>query len=74
MADDFHVFAVEWSPETIAFYVDQTMYVKRTRADLKPDWQWIFDKPFFVILNPAVGGTGQGLRTRPPPPNRPAQR
>lgn len=59
-ADDFHVFAVEWSPETIAFYVDQTMYVKRTRADLKPGWQWVFDKPFFVILNLAVGGDWPG--------------
>jgi len=59
-ADDFHVFAVEWSPEAIAFYVDQTMYVKRTRPDLKPGWRWVFDKPFFLILNLAVGGDWPG--------------
>jgi len=59
-ADDFHVFAVEWSPDAIAFYVDQTMYVKRTRADLQPGWKWVFDKPFFLILNLAVGGDWPG--------------
>ncbi len=60
LADDFHVFAVEWSPDSIAFYVDQTMYVKRTRADLRPGWKWVFDKPFFLILNLAVGGDWPG--------------
>jgi len=59
-ADDFHVFAVEWSPDSIAFFVDQTMYVKRTRADLRPGWKWVFDKPFFLILNLAVGGDWPG--------------
>jgi beta-glucanase (GH16 family) len=59
-ADDFYVFAVEWNPDSIAFYVDQTMYVKRTRSDLRPGWKWVFDKPFFVILNLAVGGDWPG--------------
>jgi beta-glucanase (GH16 family) len=59
-ADDFHVFAVEWSPDSIAFFVDQTMYVKRARADLRPGWKWVFDKPFFLILNLAVGGDWPG--------------
>jgi beta-glucanase (GH16 family) len=59
-ADDFHVFVVEWSPESIAFYADQTMYVKRTRTDLKQGWKWVFDKPFFLILNLAVGGDWPG--------------
>jgi beta-glucanase (GH16 family) len=59
-ADDFHVFAVEWDQKSIAFYVDKTMYVKRTRADLKPGWKWVFDKPFFVILNLAIGGDWPG--------------
>lgn len=59
-ADDFHVFTVEWSPDSIAFFVDKTMYVKRTRADLQPGWKWVFDKPFFLILNFAVGGDWPG--------------
>ena len=59
-ADDFHIFAVEWSDDAIAFYVDQTMYAKHTRAGLKPGWKWVFDKPFFVVLNLAIGGDWPG--------------
>jgi beta-glucanase (GH16 family) len=59
-ADDFHVFAVEWSPDSILFYVDQHRYAKRTRADLRPKWEWAFDKPFFLILSLAVGGDWPG--------------
>jgi beta-glucanase (GH16 family) len=59
-ADDFHVYAVEWEPDSIAFYVDENLYVRRTRADLRPGWKWVFDKPFFIILNLAVGGDWPG--------------
>lgn len=59
-ANDYHVFAVEWDPESVSFYVDQDLYAKRTRADLWPGWKWVFDKPFFVILNLAVGGDWPG--------------
>ena len=59
-ADDFHVFAVEWDPDAVSFFVDQDLYVRHTRADLHPGWKWVFDKPFFVILNVAVGGDWPG--------------
>lgn len=59
-SDDFHVFAIEWDAESVSFYVDKNLFVRRTRADLKPDWKWVFDKPFFVILNLAVGGDWPG--------------
>jgi beta-glucanase (GH16 family) len=59
-ADEFHVFAIEWDTESISFYVDKDLYVRRTRADLKPGWKWVFDKPFFLILNLAVGGDWPG--------------
>jgi beta-glucanase (GH16 family) len=59
-ADDFHVFAIEWDPNSVSFLVDQDLYVRRTRADLKPGWKWVFDKPFFLILNLAVGGDWPG--------------
>ncbi len=59
-ADDFHIFAIEWDTESISFYVDKDLYVRRTRADLKPGWKWVFDKPFFLILNLAVGGDWPG--------------
>jgi len=59
-SDDFHVFAVEWDPDSILFYVDKNLYATRTRADLRPGWKWAFDKPFFLILNLAVGGNWPG--------------
>ncbi|MFI2780522.1 lectin [Streptomyces sp. ALB3] len=58
-ADAFHTFAVDWSPNAITWSVDGTVYQRRTPADLGGK-QWVFDKPFFVILNLAVGGYWPG--------------
>jgi beta-glucanase (GH16 family) len=59
-ADDFHVFAVEWEPNAIRFYVDDDLYITRSRSDLRPRWKWVFDHPFFLLLNVAVGGDWPG--------------
>lgn len=58
-ADGFHTFAVEWSPNSIAWSVDGHVYQRRTPADLGGR-QWVFNKPFFIILNLAVGGEWPG--------------
>lgn len=55
-ADKFHVFALEWEPG----YVDGVHYQTRTPADLPEDARWVFDQPFFIILNLAVGGGWPG--------------
>jgi len=55
-SDDFHIFAVEWEPNVIRFYVDDVLYTTRKPADLPGGTRWVFDKPFFIILNVAVGG------------------
>ncbi len=59
-ADDFHVFAVEWEPAAIRWYVDGTLYQTRTPADLPAGQRWAFDHPFFLLLNVAVGGSWPG--------------
>jgi beta-glucanase (GH16 family) len=59
-ADDFHTFAVEWEPGVMRWYVDGLLYRTRTPADLPPGTQWVFDHPFFIILNVAVGGNFPG--------------
>ncbi|MGA7907094.1 MAG: glycoside hydrolase family 16 protein [Candidatus Sulfotelmatobacter sp.] len=59
-ADHFHLYAVEWEPDAIRLYVDKHLYVTRTRADLRPGWKWVFDHPFFLLLNLAVGGDWPG--------------
>ncbi|MFI1506031.1 ricin-type beta-trefoil lectin domain protein [Streptomyces sp. NPDC020597] len=58
-ADAFHTFAVDWSPNAITWSVDGAVYQRRTPADLGGR-RWVFDKPFFLILNLAVGGYWPG--------------
>jgi beta-glucanase (GH16 family) len=57
---DFHVFAAEWSSEQIVFSVDGIPYRTVTRANLPGGAPWVFDHPFFIILNVAVGGNYVG--------------
>jgi beta-glucanase (GH16 family) len=59
-ADDFHVFAVEWEPNAIRFYVDEHLYATRTPSDLPKGTKWVYDHPFFLLLNVAVGGGWPG--------------
>lgn len=55
-ADSFHVFAVEWDPNAVRFYVDDTLYETQTPESIPPGARWVFDHPFFILLNLAVGG------------------
>ncbi len=59
-ADDFHLYAVEWEPNAIRFYVDDHLYTTRTPADLPKGTKWVYDHPFFLLLNVAVGGGWPG--------------
>ena len=55
-----HVFAVEWEPGAIRWYLDGRQYFRRTPADLPGGARWVFDHDFFVLLNVAVGGRWPG--------------
>jgi beta-glucanase (GH16 family) len=57
-ADDFHVYAIEWEPEEIRWYVDDAHYGTVTIDDVPGEW--VYDHPFFLILNVAVGGHWPG--------------
>lgn len=57
-ADDFHVYAVEWERNEIRWYRDGVQY-HTARPELVGG-AWVFDHPFFVILNLAVGGDWPG--------------
>jgi len=54
--DDFHVFAIEWDATSISWYVDDQLYQTIQPSDLPGGAAWVFDHPFFIILNVAVGG------------------
>jgi len=58
--DGFHIFAVEWEPRAVRFFVDGELYATRTPADVPPGGRWVFDHPFFLVLNLAVGGNLPG--------------
>ena len=58
-ADTFHTFAVDWKPGEITWSVDGRVYHRVTPASTGGD-PWVFDKPFFLILNVAVGGQWPG--------------
>ncbi len=55
---DFHVFGIEWGPSYINYYVDDVLYNQITPADVPGDW--VFNKPFFILMNVAVGGNFVG--------------
>jgi beta-glucanase (GH16 family) len=55
IADDFHTYAIEWDADQIHWFYDGAKYNTITRADIG-DREWVFDQPFFIILNLAVGG------------------
>jgi beta-glucanase (GH16 family) len=59
-SDDFHIFAVEWEPNVARFYVDGNLYKTLTSNELPAGSTWVFDHPFFIILNVAVGGNLPG--------------
>jgi beta-glucanase (GH16 family) len=56
----YHVFAVEWNAGSITWLVDGYAYHTATPEDLPPDATWVYDHPFYIILNVAVGGNWPG--------------
>ena len=62
---DFHLFAVEWGEDYIDFFVDDILYQRVTPDDAPGEW--VYDHPFFVVLNVAVGGNYVGFPTADTP-------
>jgi beta-glucanase (GH16 family) len=59
-SDNFHEFAIEWEPNVVRFYTDDYLYATFVPAQLPAGEKWVFDHPFFIILNLAVGGSWPG--------------
>jgi beta-glucanase (GH16 family) len=60
--DGFHTYGVVWSPKKLSFYVDDAAapFFTATPKSLPKGAPWVYDKPFFLILNLAVGGDWPG--------------
>ncbi len=69
IADDWHTYAIDWNEERIQWFFDDEMYYELEPENIKTG-EWVFDQPFFLILNLAHGGTLGGLdRSRAPVPD-----
>lgn len=65
VSEEFHVYAVEWLPDTIKFFVDDEEYFSFTPTDFKPYpsyKEWPFDKRMHLLLNVAFGGSWGGYK------------
>lgn len=57
----FHVYAIEWSPQQIDFFMDDKRYFQYRNEGV--GWtSWPFDHPFHLILNIAIGGSWGGAQ------------
>ncbi|PKP52646.1 MAG: glycosyl hydrolase family 16 [Bacteroidetes bacterium HGW-Bacteroidetes-1] len=62
---DFHIYAIEWDKDKIDFFVDDYLYQRIERSDVPGEW--VYDQPFFILLNVAVGGNYVGFPTAQTP-------
>lgn len=61
---EWHVYGVVWQPDKISFYVDDYTkpYYTYNAPSVKTEYNWPYDKPFFVLLNLAFGGDWGGAK------------
>ncbi len=59
--EDFHVYATEWYPDRIDIFVDGQKYFTFPNEGTGAR-TWPFDKPQYLILNLAIGGTWGGTK------------
>ena len=61
VGDRYHVFSVEWQPNRIVWYIDGIQFFAATPDDpFLQGKQWVFNHPFFILMNVAVGGNFGG--------------
>jgi len=60
LAEDFHLFALDWQPGRLRWYIDNHPYFELLPEQLPEGTAWVFDHPFFLLLNLAVGGEWPG--------------
>lgn len=56
---EFHSYILEWTPKQLKGFVDDSLYFEYQNEGMGVD-KWPYDKPFYLILNIAVGGAWGG--------------
>jgi len=57
---DYHVYAVEWDVNGIRWYVDDINFYSVTKAQVEQYGEYVYDQPFWFLINLAVGGNWPG--------------
>lgn len=57
--EGFHLYAIEWTPDKIEFFVDAKL-VYTFQPELKTQAVWPYNQPFYFIINMAIGGNFGG--------------
>jgi len=57
-SDSFHVFSLLWETNKLSFLIDNIPFFSADKSQVNGDYP--FDKPFFFIMNVAVGGNWPG--------------
>ena len=60
ISDGYHVYAIEWDSQGIRWYVDGNNFYSVTKAEVERHGRWVYDQPFWLLLNVAVGGNWPG--------------
>jgi beta-glucanase (GH16 family) len=61
VATDFHIYALEWTTNSLKWYVDGVLFQTRTSwYSTAAPYPAPFDQPFYLIMNLAVGGRFDG--------------
>lgn len=56
LAEAFHVYAIEWEHEVVRWYLDDKLFFTAKPGNLPAGATWVFDHPFFLVVNLAIGG------------------
>ena len=55
LSDGFHVYGINWSEDSIEWTFDGQVIFKQSKDSIAPR-SWVFNQPFSLILNVAMGG------------------
>ncbi len=60
--EQFHRYQLHWTPEAITIGVDDRAYMRVRNDQPGGEGAWPFDRPFYLILNLAMGGDWAGAK------------
>ncbi len=63
LSGGFHIYSATWTDEQISFAVDGQTFYSVTKATLERTGQWVFDQPFYLLIDLAIGGSFPGPPT-----------